>query len=80
MTRKTKIRVYKSVISGKYRMILPTGIELIIMPNMVRNRSGEILAVGASAAGLYDAIYHHDTRRLKSLLPTILYIASLFAQ
>ena len=77
-TRKT-IRVYKVIGKNKYKIVLPTGVALIVTPTSVFDDASNVIAVWPTSKLLYDALYYHDKNKLRALLPTLLETAKLLA-
>jgi hypothetical protein len=75
--RKIRVRIYKSITSEKYKIILP-GIELVVTPQMVHS-NGEVIAVGTTATSLYWAIMLRNKNTLRSMLPTLLEVTKLLS-
>ncbi len=70
-----KIRVWYNLRNKSYKIRIEN-IELKITPHIVYTNDN-IVTVGQAARQLYNALLTHDKEKLREIIPTITYIASL---
>jgi len=78
-TRRVKIRVYRSITSKTYKLVVNLTPQTVIFvaPDVVKTKEGEIVAVGSHAKTFYDAIALRNTSLLRQAMQNALYILNL---
>ncbi len=76
LTGRVKIRVYRSIRSKTYKLVV-NGHVMIVAPDIVKTKEGEIVAVGSYAKTFYDAIALRNTNLLRQAIQNVLYVLNL---